>query len=380
MKTMMSKLIMIGAAGVLLWSCQGNDTKAVINPATTVSFSATATATTLVLDSTNAKTTTATVVSWKAANYGAQLSVDYTLQADTTSAFSTPNSTDLGSYVLSQTYTVRQLNDLALSLNLKVGVAHQLFIRVKSDVGSGIPVVYSSTVTLTVTPYSEIIPPLYPVPAGLFLVGAATAGGWNNPVPTPSQQFTQIDYKSFGIITTLTGGQQFLILPVNGSWSHKYAVASSNSNPNGDVFAPDAANNMNGPVATGLYKIIVDFVKGTYTITAVTTNPIPPNLYIVGDATPGGWNNPVPVPSQQFTQISNGEFTLTIALGTGSTSYLFLPLNGDWGHKYGGTSATGGTLLADGNVPGSNTPSPTPAGNYLIDVNFFTTTYTVTAQ
>jgi len=284
------------------------------------------------------------------------------------------------------TYSMAALNTVALSLGLAPAVAGQLQVRVAADVdqSNGLPstvaTVFSNVVSLTLTPYSTIPQPIYPVPANLYLVGSATPGGpatgWNNPVPVPSQQFTQIDPNTFGMVIQLVGGQQFLLLPVNGDWSHKYAVTSTNPSPSGGPFVPDAANNMNGPVTSGLYKIIVDFVKGTYTITPAAVGDIPTNLYIVGDATAGGWANPVPVPSQQFTQTSSGEFKISIPLlSTGS--YLFLPLNGDWTNKYGGASATGGPLLYDGAVPGSNTPGPGVAGTYTIDVNFFSNTYTV---
>jgi len=53
-------------------------------------------------------------------------------------------------------------------------------------------------------------------------------------------------------------------------------------------------------------------------------------------------------------------------------------LNGDWGHKYGGNDKTGGALLKDSSVPGSNTPAPDVSGTYTIDVNFFNNTYIVT--
>ena len=77
------------------------------------------------------------------------------------------------------------------------------------------------------------------------------------------------------------------------------------------------------------------------------------------------------------------EFQITIALQSGK-SYLLLPAAGDWSNKYGGatdgTASGGGTLLFNGSVPGSNTPAPPASGNYLIDVNFITDTYTVTPQ
>jgi hypothetical protein len=107
---------------------------------------------------------------------------------------------------------------------------------------------------------------------------------------------------------------------------------------------------------------------------------VPSNLFIVGDATPGGWSNPVPLPSQQFTQTTTGIFQITLPLTSGG-SYLFLPVNGDWTHKFGGATdgtATGGSpLLIDGAVPGSNTPAPSSSGTYTITVNFVSMTYKV---
>ncbi len=215
------------------------------------------------------------------------------------------------------------------------------------------------------------------VPSNLYIVGDATAGGWNNPVPTPSQQFTQISPGVFGIITNLNAAPaSYLFLPVNGDWSHKYGGSSATGGTllaDGDV----PGSNTPAPATAGLYKIIVNFATNTYSVTPYTGIPVPSNLYIVGDATAGGWNNPVPVPSQQFTQVTNSDFRITLPLNASPASYLFLPVNGDWSHKYGGTSATGGTILYDGDVPGSNTPGPSSSGTYTIDVNFITGTYTV---
>ncbi len=218
-----------------------------------------------------------------------------------------------------------------------------------------------------------------PVPSNLYIVGDATVGGWSNPVPTPSQQFTQIDAVSFGIITNLTAGKSYLFLPLNGDWTHKYGGATDGTESGGGALLADDAvpgSNTPAPSTTGLYEIIVNFATNSYTVTPYNGVPLPTNLYIVGDATAGGWNNPVPVPSQQFTQISNAEFKITLPLTAGK-SYLFLPLNGDWTNKFGGSTATGGPLLYDGDVPSSNTPAPASGGTYTIDVNFISDTYTV---
>jgi starch-binding outer membrane protein SusE/F len=227
------------------------------------------------------------------------------------------------------------------------------------------------TGTYTVEPYANAIPD------NLYIVGDAV-GSWNNPVALPQQQFTKLDAASFGIIVNLEAGKSYLFLPLNGNWDHKFGGASATG---GTLLADGAVpgSNTPAPATTGLYKIIVNFITNTYTVTAYNGVAVPDNLFIVGDATNGNWNNPVPTPSQQFTRLSNSEFKLTVELkATGS--YLFLPVNGSWDHKFGGTSATGGTLLVDGAVPGSNTPGPGSAGNYLITVNFLTMKYSLVKQ
>lgn len=125
---------------------------------------------------------------------------------------------------------------------------------------------------------------------------------------------------------------------------------------------------------TNPVNVTVPYFEGDAAILAV-----PAELFIVGGATPGGWSNPVPVPSQQFTLISSGVFELTVALTSGE-SYLWLPVNGDWSHKYGGTEKLTGALLADNQVPGSNTPAPDESGNYKITVDFTTASYKVVKQ
>lgn len=260
------------------------------------------------------------------------------------------------------------MNTTGLASGIAVGAAGKVDYRIKATTASG-AIAYSNTVSVSMTPFS-------PVPANLYIVGDATPGGWNNPVPLPSQQFTKIDAYKFSITLGLNGGKSYLFLPVNGDWSHKYGfVGANNTNSvNGDDFKPEGGD-MKAPAATGIYRILVDFQTNKWTVTPVT---LPTNLYIVGDATAGGWNNPVPVPSQQFTQLDTYTFGLVTTLTTGK-SFLFLPVNGDWNHKFGGSSdgSSLSNLLTDGDVPGSNTPAPSVTGQYLITVNFFTGTYSV---
>jgi hypothetical protein len=388
MKPIFNKLFLAITTVLLIASCKKDEVKAVLQQPSSTTL--TASATTLVLDSAN-KSNTAVTFSWPAFDYGYDADVTYTLQFDSTAGnFTKPYEVLIGVNTLEKSYIVSDFNSLAFeTFKLPADVASNLLVRIKADIkqyngaASTVPPVYSDTVNLTVTPYSTKPQPKYPVPDELFIVGDATPGGWNNPVPVPSQQLTKIDDNTFGIVLQLTGGNHYLFLPKNGSWDHKYALnAANNTDPAyrlEGAFQPDNGPDIPAPDADGLYQIIVDFLKATYTVTPATPGAIPANLYIVGDATAGGWDNPVPVPSQQFTQLSSAEFEIILPLTSGK-SYLFLPVNGNWDHKYGGTEKLGGPLLSDNSVPSSNTPAPDESGTYKIDVNFLSKEYTVIKQ
>jgi hypothetical protein len=124
----------------------------------------------------------------------------------------------------------------------------------------------------------------------------------------------------------------------------------------------------------------MDFQDGKFTVTPFTQqHGLPTELFIVGDATPAGWNNPVPVPAQRFTRINSSRFELTINLTAGK-NYLFLPENGSWGKKYGavdnqaaGIKNNGGPMKPEG----QDMPSPDASGNYKITVDFLNNTYTL---
>lgn len=201
--------------------------------------------------------------------------VNYLIEIDTTgSNFTNPaRQTVAVSKDLSKSFIQSEFNDYLLNqLVLVPGMRHNIEIRVKAALGatSAAPLL-SNVLKFKVTPYS--IPPKVEPPASgkLFLVGDATPGGWSNPVPVPSQVFVQKSPTLYEITVPLIGGKEYLFLPVNGDWSHKYAVADktvSGLSAGGD-FKKDAKDNFPGPAANGTYKITVDFQRGKFTV-----NPI----------------------------------------------------------------------------------------------------------
>lgn len=324
--------------------------------------------------------------------------VKYTLQIDSTGRGFTKGVSIVLAGQLSDTFTAKQINTIALGFGFTYNVAYSVDVRVVASYSNNNDPQTSNTLTLTVTPYKT--PPKVPVPINLYIVGDAVTiapgNGWNTPVNTPYQQLTQVDSVTFSGIFNITGGNSYLLLPVGNSFNNKYAIADNTiggADTTGSFQAyTSGGDNFPAPATGGWYQITVNFQTATYTVKpytgptvplAITPSPstLATGLWVIGDATPENpsWtNNPVSLAGQQFTQLSNADYQITIALTSGG--YVFLPAAGDWTNKYGGTNATGGSLLFDNAVPASNTPGPATSGNYLIDVNFATGKYTVTPK
>jgi hypothetical protein len=120
----------------------------------------------------------------------------------------------------------------------------------------------------------------------------------------------------------------------------------------------------------------------------VTPPGTPPNytdgkLYITGAATPGNWmggGDPELV-SQKFTRVNRTLYVLNSIALNGGQSYLFVPVYGDWGNKYGGVGATNNSNNVDGDdfkANGSDLKAPAVSGNYKIEVDFQRGKFTVT--
>lgn len=270
-------------------------------------------------------------------------------------------------------FLAKELNAFAVEHQWEFNKPYKMEARVLSSYQNNNDLKISNVIPFTYTPYK--VPPKIALPESghLYLVGDASQGGWNNPVPIPSQEFSQLDETTFAGVFNLNGGKQYLVLPDNGSWDKKYSIADQGvpGVAEGGDFGFGLDKNFIGPANAGWYKIVLDFQHGKYTVTPWSGH-LPDNLFMVGDATPGGWNNPVPVPSQEFTRLNSSEFELTISLA-GGKQYLFLPVNGDWSHKYAVQNAgveglsMGGALGYD--FP-QNFPGPSESGTYKINVNF----------
>ena len=265
-KTLLAGFLIFG-----LWSCKKDENKVILKGGTSPVLTSSVTGT--VPLSYDTQNDNAFKLTWTNPEYQfntgiSSLDVSYNILIDTTEDFSNPNlkTVSVGSD-LSKTFTQTEFNDILLNqLQLAPGVSHKINIKVNAFLGTGAAQLSSNVFSVNATPYA--IPPKVKLPVNgtLYLVGSATAGGWNNPVPVPSQQFTQVTPTLYEITINLIGGQQYLAIPVNGDWSHKYAVKNGPL-PTGGDFGYDWSDNFPGPTASGTYKITLDFQRGKFTVT-----------------------------------------------------------------------------------------------------------------
>lgn len=308
--------------------------------------------------------------SWSSPSYATDTStVKYIVEVDSSGKdFSNAKSrTVTGS--LTTAFTAKEFNTMLLSLGFDFGITYSVDVRIVSSYSNNNDQKISNTLTLQATPYVVPAKVLPPQNGTLFLVGSATAGGWNNPVPVPAQQFTKIDSLDYeGTFYLKGGGQEYLMLPVDGDWSHKYAVADktvAGLNEGGE-FGYDFSDNFPAPSASGFYKITVDFQHGVFTVTSVN---IFSQLYVPGDYQ--GWN-PGTAPALASPN-SDGNYEGYVNVPAGGSYEFKITNEPDWnGTIYG--DGGGGTLsTSGGNLKFSS------AGYYKVNANINDNKWSVTA-
>jgi starch-binding outer membrane protein SusE/F len=109
------------------------------------------------------------------------------------------------------------------------------------------------------------------LPTDLFIVGDATPASWNNPATGPTvQQLTKMNSCVWEMPTiAITGGKEYLVLPVAGSWSNKYSVANKSLTglAEGGDFGYNFNDNFPAPAVSGNYKISLNFATAKFKTT-----------------------------------------------------------------------------------------------------------------
>lgn len=267
----------------------------------------------------------ALLLSWTTGtNGGTDASIFYQLKIDKQgNNFSTPVVEDLGNS-LSKKFTVGSLNTLLLSQwsfapGVEATLEAKIIARVANDAA---PMDSSAIITIKATPYD-------PVTSTLYIIGDAAPNGWNAGSATAltslgAGKFSWEGNLYSGEFKFITNLGQFLPSYNKGADNGKLLYRSADSEPD-DKF------NITTP---GLYTISINLLDLTASIEAATTPPYT-RLWMLGDATPTGWN--IDAPTEMRVDSSNlfvfgyngllsaGEFKIPTTTGNFSTDY-YMPL------------------------------------------------------
>jgi hypothetical protein len=245
--------------------------------------------------------------------------------------------------VLTKTLKGIELNDIALALGRTPGTPSVLQVRVKSEVGAAVAPTYSPVIEITVTPFALVA----------FVYVPGDYQGWN-PSAADSLISALGDGKYEGVINFAVrpNSLEFKITPKK-EWNVAYGDAGG-----GKV----STTGGNLKVATLYpYKIKLNLNDNTWATERYSFG-------VIGDATPGGWDNDTDMTYNNGTR----EWSVTVAL-TG-TKELKFRLNDDWGTNYGDDGANGSLEAGGANIKVATT------GTYKIVFSEVTKTYTLTKQ
>lgn len=340
------------SALLLLAACRKEETRTTLSQGTfltTASTGLSASATTLVLDSSNGGSNKAVTFNWPVVNFGDGVLVTYTLQFDIPSdSFKSPINVAVGTGVNSKAYIATDFNKLAFqSLGIPANTAGAIQVRAKADVNqyngsaSAVPTSYSNTLSMTVTPYPIIL--VFPT---LWVPGDYQ--GWN-PSAAPTIASVKSNGSYEGYINITAGTLQFKLTSA-ADWNH----TNYGDGGGGTLSSSGSAGNLTVPAA-GYYRLLASTSALTWSATATT-------WAIIGDAptASNNWSSDVPM----TFNASTGVWSVTTACVAGGFKFR---ANGDWTNSL---NNFGDNAPADG-IPdynGGNISIPS-AGNYTITLD-----------
>jgi hypothetical protein len=203
--------------------------------------------------------------------------------------FAKPVDVKVSGDTLQRAFTALALNNLLSFLPANVPSDLELRIVTATSDGSVAPF-YSNVVSLTVTTFT-------PSPYNqLWLIGDATPGGWGLSTLTPMTESTT-DPLIFTYSGPLVAGE-FKIATTN-DYNAPFYRPTTNHPTISSAVAPvqlnagDPDNKWQITSATeGTYKLTLNLHTNTITIVELAPVTTPPytQLWIIGDATPGGWD------------------------------------------------------------------------------------------
>jgi starch-binding outer membrane protein SusE/F len=284
------------------------------------------------------------------ADFGTETGVTYTVQMDRPgNDFASP--VDLGSST-STTIEVsaEELNRRAISKGIVPGETGPMEFRVRSVPTRNLSALLSEPVSISISTFADA-----EVLRNLFLVGEATARGWDNNNNNPPL-FRDPENLDLYIYTGYFSAGGFKVLEVLGQWQPQYGTndGSTISVNEGGGSDPDVFS----VPSNGYYTFTFDLSTNTFSLEPLAAEATSfATVGIIGSGTAEGWDASTAMTALQFdAHIWN----ITATLSDGEMKFR---ANDAWDINWGSNTEISGKASQDGpNIPVS-------AGTYNIWFN-----------
>lgn len=317
-----AKIMLIALAiysGFFLNSCQ-QDEDVIISNGDPVALSLSANE--LVL-SQETYASTALSFSWtRGSNQGTGSSISYVLEIDKSgNSFTNAKIFDLGKGVYEKSFTVSDLNDLVLNYwGIEAGIKAEFEAKVTAnvtneDVEDGVTEISN----FSVTPYK-------PVSSELYVVGDATPNGWDIASATALTASASKPWV-FSYQGQLTTGNFKFAVSQDDCWCQDFYTQDPADEGMMVYNEGGSGDDVQWVISeSGNYKLTINLLDLTIGVEKLE-GPAFSNLYIVGDASPSGWNIGSP---EAFTRNGDDPFIFTYEATLTPGDFKISTFTGDW--------------------------------------------------
>ncbi len=345
MKTWFKNIALLGAALLVLASCEKDEVKLILGAGVPPTVSASGNS--FVITETNLSDVLLTL-NWTKSDYSTNVAVNYTVQVDKAgNNFAAPMEYAVEN-LLTRTMTGAELNTAARNVGLVAGTAGNLEVRIKSEINPDVDPIYSSSTTISVNPLVVVI--IYPT-----LHAPGSYQGWA-PDLAPTIQSAKSNNKYEGYVYFADANAEFKLTDAP-DWNNGI-FGDSGDGTSGTIASP--GNNFK-VTDVAYYQLIVD-------ITASTWSAVRTDWGIIGSATPTAWDSDTKMTYDAGTQT----LTITIDLIAGEIKFR---ANSAWDLNLGDTGADGIMEYGGDNI------AVAEAGNYTVTLDLRASsgyTYTLT--
>ncbi|MDV6169024.1 SusE domain-containing protein [Flavobacterium sp. DG1-102-2] len=292
-------LISLLFVSVMTTSCSDDDNKTIATDAAAPVLISPQDATAIVLDP-DLQSNPALTLVWNHGDYTAPTEINYNIEmavagtdfATVISAGTTTNRVF--------TMTVAELNGKALEAGLTPYELGSLDVRIAASLGTNnaMPMT-SNSIKIDITPYTTESPKLYL--RGNFTAASGYGPNWGDNTTPPFIQAAAYGETAFeGYIYFNDAAPEVKFIPNAVDFTGDYADADASGTSG--ILAQEGETNIKVPAA-GYYRVEADTDALTYKLTATEWG-------VIGNATPGGWDNSTPMTYNAETK----KWTITVAL------------------------------------------------------------------